>query len=370
MIESGSRIPAAPWSRHAWPRLFSANTNPKRERGTSDDRPSLTLRVSVHHPTPPPSLRLFIPQLESPTVPFHRRVTLPLLLFLATCFSTYSVGGLTYAVPVMAILGAHEFGHYLQARRYGVPATWPLFIPFPGSPIGTMGAVIIQGAGWADRRALFDIAVSGPLAGLVLAIPALIYGIQWSTVIQIDLTKPAMYFGEPLVVQWLISIIHGPRPEGQDIVLHPVGFAGWVGVFITGLNLLPIGQLDGGHILYTLLLRRSHVVARWLLRSAVIAVVVAGSFVSASYFGWSLMLVLLVMMGSRHPPTANDYVPLGLGRTVVGWATLLFVLIGFTPAPLTIVEPKPQPQQKQKRIERPELWVRGVGTQELIVATK
>ncbi|MBI5756938.1 MAG: site-2 protease family protein [Planctomycetales bacterium] len=298
-------------------------------------------------------------------MPFHRRVTLPLLLFFATCFSTYSVGGLTYAVPVMAILGAHEFGHYLQARRYGVPATFPLFIPFPGSPIGTMGAVIIQGAGWADRKALFDIAVSGPLAGLVLAIPALIYGIQWSTVIQIDLTKPAMYFGEPLVVQCLISLIHGARPEGQDIVLHPVGFAGWVGVFITGLNLLPIGQLDGGHILYALLLRRSHVVARWLLRGAVIAVVVAGSFVNPSYFGWSLMLVLLVMMGSRHPPTADDYVPLGLGRKVIGWATLLFVLIGFTPAPLTIVEPKPHPQPK--RIERPEMWVRGVRNHELIV---
>jgi membrane-associated protease RseP (regulator of RpoE activity) len=257
----------------------------------------------------------------------------------------------------MAILGAHEFGHYLQARRYGVPATFPLFIPFPGSPIGTMGAVIIQGAGWADRRALFDIAVSGPLAGLVLAIPALIYGIQWSTVIQIDLTQPALFFGEPLVVQWLISLIHGARPEGQDIVLHPVGFAGWVGVFITGLNLLPIGQLDGGHILYALLLRRSHVVARWLLRGAVIAVVVAGSFINSSYFGWSLMLVLLVMMGSRHPPTADDFMPLGFGRKVVGWGTLLFVLIGFTPAPLTIVEPKPQPQQK--RVERPELWVGG-----------
>jgi membrane-associated protease RseP (regulator of RpoE activity) len=323
----------------------------------------------VDHPTPPPSLRLFTLQLESPTVPFHRQVTLPLLLFFATCLSTYYAGmvsnptfewgGLEYAVPVMAILGAHEFGHYLQARRYGVPATWPLFIPFPFSPIGTMGAVIVQGTGWADRKALFDIAVSGPLAGLVLTIPAVIVGIQWSEVVPFIPNPEEVYFGSPLLVRWIIDWIHGPISKGYVLEYHPLAHAGWVGVFITGLNLLPIGQLDGGHILYTLLLRRSHVVARWLLRGAVIAVVAAGSFVSASYFGWSLMLVLLVMMGSRHPPTADDYVPLGLGRKVVGWGTLLFVLIGFTPAPLTIVEPKPQPQPQQKRIERPELWVGG-----------
>ena len=118
-------------------------------------------------------------------------------------------------------------------------------------------------------------------------------------------------------------------PEGQDVALHPVAFAGWVGIFITALNLIPIGQLDGGHILYALLLRRAHVVALALLGAAMLAVVIWG------YWGWTMMILLLMLMGPAHPPTANDHVALGSGRRVLGWASLLFVPLGFTPVPFS-----------------------------------
>jgi membrane-associated protease RseP (regulator of RpoE activity) len=331
-----------------------------------DPEPSPTPLASFSLDTTAIRTDQFGSQSELPATPRHRRVLLPSLLFLATCLSTYLAGGLAYAVPVMAILTAHEFGHYIQARRYGVPATWPLFIPFPFSPFGTMGAVIVQRAGWANRKALFDIAVSGPLAGLVLTIPVLIVGIQMSKVVSFEPNSKELSFGTPLLVEWLIELIHGPISEEQILMWHPVGFAGWVGIFITGLNLLPIGQLDGGHILYALLLRRANVVAWCLLRLAVLVVVAAGSFIDSSYFGWSVMLVLLVMMGARHPPTADDFVPLGLGRKVLGWMTLAFILIGFTPAPLTVVQPK-KPQPIPHQMEHPELWVKVVEGQALRV---
>ena len=130
-----------------------------------------------------------------------------------------------------------------------------------------------------------------------------------------------------LLFKLLVHLTIGPLPAGQDVILHPVAFAGWVGIFITALNLFPIGQLDGGHVLYALLLRRAHVVARALLLAAAIAVVVWG------YWGWTLMLLLLIWIGPVHPPTANDQVSLGVARTVLGWTSLLFVPLGFTPVP-------------------------------------
>ena len=228
----------------------------------------------------------------------------------------------------MTTLLAHELGHYLQARRYGVPASLPYFIPMPISPIGTMGAVIAMQPG-SNRRTLFDIAVSGPLAGLVPALLFSIVGLYWSQVVEISDVRFGMTLGEPLLFKLLTYLTLGPLPDGQDIALHPVAFAGWVGIFITALNLIPIGQLDGGHILYALLLRRAHLIAQLLLVAAAIAVVVWG------YWGWSLMIFLLMLMGPVHPPTANDNVPLGTARTVLGWACLLFVPLGFTPVPFS-----------------------------------
>ena len=229
----------------------------------------------------------------------------------------------------MTTLLAHELGHFLQARRYGVPASLPYFIPMPFSPIGTMGAVILMQPGRGDRRTLFDIAVTGPLAGLIPALLFSILGLQRSQVIQMAEQPAGLILGEPLLFRLLAYFTFGPLPEGQDIALHPLAFAGWVGIFITALNLIPIGQLDGGHILYSLLLKRAHVVAQALLLMAVVAVFMWG------YWGWMLMIVLLMLMGPAHPPTANDHVPLGTGRTILGWASLFFVPLGFTPMPFS-----------------------------------
>ena len=135
--------------------------------------------------------------------------------------------------------------------------------------------------------------------------------------------------GKPLLYKALAYLTFGPLEPNDAIALHPLAFAGWVGVFITALNLIPIGQLDGGHVLYGLLLRRAYPFMQLALFGAMLGVVVFG------YWGWSLMILLLMLMGPLHPPTANDNIPLGTGRTVLGWATLCFVPIGFTPVPFT-----------------------------------
>jgi membrane-associated protease RseP (regulator of RpoE activity) len=267
---------------------------------------------------------------QQPIPPWRtRRIRLPVLLFVATCLSTWMTGGLAFSLALMTTLLAHEMGHYLQARRYGVPASLPYFIPMPLSPIGTMGAVIAMQPGKGDRRSLFDIAVTGPLAGLLPALLFSIIGLHWSEVIAVSDQRFGMTLGEPLLFKALAYLTHGPLAEGQDIALHPVAFAGWVGIFITALNLIPIGQLDGGHILYSLLLRRAHPIAKLLLAAAMVAVILWG------YWGWTLMIFLLMLMGPAHPPTANDDIPLGTARTVLGWASLLFVPIGFTPVPFS-----------------------------------
>ncbi len=259
--------------------------------------------------------------------PHRARNRLPILLFIATCLSTYLTGGLAFSLALMSTLLAHELGHYLQARRYGVPASLPYFIPMPLSPIGTMGAVILMAPGMGNRRTLFDIAITGPLSGLVPALLFCILGLQWSEVVVISEKETALMLGEPLLFKLLVYLQFGLLAEGQDVILHPVAFAGWVGIFITALNLFPIGQLDGGHVLYALLLQRSHRVARGLLLAAAAAVVLGG------YWGWTLMLLLLIWIGPAHPPTANDDVSLGTGRIVLGWSSLLFVILGFTPMP-------------------------------------
>lgn len=294
--------------------------------------------------------------------PAARRSKLPLILFILTCLSTFIVGGtnhtpfvpipsqirlvlnyiqeigwstflingFSYAGPVMLILLSHEMGHYLQSRRYGIPATRPLFIPMPISPFGTMGAVILQRGGVANRKQMFDIAVSGPLAGLVFAIPFAWWGLLNSTVVTTVKQAGTYSYGEPLILKWMITLVHGPLTENQEVLLNPMLFAGWVGIFITALNLIPIGQLDGGHILYTLIGKRANFVARAFLFSAI------AYMIYHNEFGYSLLIILLVFFGITHPPTADDSVELGPMRIAIGWLTLAFFVIGFTVTPIVM----------------------------------
>ncbi len=258
---------------------------------------------------------------------YRPRIGLPVALFLITCWSTWSVGSWPYAIAIMTTLLAHEMGHYIQARRNRVPASLPYFIPMPGSPIGTMGAVIAMQPGIGNRRSLFDIGVSGPLAGLVPTMIFSIVGIYLSKFVSVAAHPLNLRLGEPLLFKALAYLIHGAAPTGYELALHPVAFAGWVGMFITALNLIPIGQLDGGHVLYALLRTKAHGIAQALLLAAM------GGVIYFGYWGWLLMLLLLMLMGPIHPPTADDSVPLGTTRTIIGWLALMFVPLGFTPVP-------------------------------------
>lgn len=237
--------------------------------------------------------------------------------------------GLSYSIPLMLILLCHEMGHFLQAVRHRVPASYPFFIPLPIPPLGTMGAVIAQGRGAADRRQMFDIAVSGPLAGLIVTLPVLYYGIQQSSVIVMP-PGGGLELGEPLIIQWMISWIHGPTPEGQTLLMNGIAMAGWVGVFVTALNLIPVGQLDGGHLTYTLMGRSAHWIAIGMVGLAMTAMIVTRTY------SYSLFLILIMITGTRHPPTRDDTVPLGVTRHIIGWLTLAFLLIGFTPTPIIL----------------------------------
>ena len=251
------------------------------------------------------------------------------------------LNGLAYATSVLAILMAHEMGHYLQARRYQVPASLPMFIPMPFGPLGTMGAVIVQQPGAADRKSMFDIAISGPLAGLAVALPLNWWGIQHSYIVK--MSPNSVGWTNPRIVEWMIAWIQRPLQPGEDILFNPILFAGWVGIFITGLNLMPIGQLDGGHILYCLVGRRAHSIARMLYFGAVGFVVFKVVQGHIEYSAWTFMLVLVWIMGTRHPPTADDRMPLGKTRIVLGWLTLAFIIIGFVSVPMYESQAPEQP---------------------------
>lgn len=277
-----------------------------------------------------------------------RRRRLPLILFVVTCLSTFWVGanhwlpwpvdgeprrmllahwhdGLIYMGSVLAILFAHEMGHFLATVRYGIPASFPYFIPFPISPIGTMGAVIGMDGLKADRRELFDIGLAGPLAGLVVAVPVMAIGVAKLDFQQFEYGPFALDL--PLLIRAAVYIIQPAGHTSQTAVwfshLNPYFMAGWVGLLVTGLNMMPVSQLDGGHVVYTLFGRKAHWIARAFVVTAILVVVVTGRW------EWSLMIVIVLLMGPDHPPTRNDDLPLGGVRTVLGIVAILIPVFCF-----------------------------------------
>jgi membrane-associated protease RseP (regulator of RpoE activity) len=234
--------------------------------------------------------------------------------------------GIPFSFALMSILLAHELGHYLSAKRHGLNVTLPYFIPAPPI-IGTFGAFIKMRSPVRDRRMLMDVGAAGPLVGVMVAIPLLVLGLRLSEMKLIQ-GETGMNLGSSLILTLLSRIVIGPIPEGYDIVIHPVGFAGWIGLLVTSLNLLPIGQLDGGHVAYALL-------GEWQNR---ISKVVYGVLILLGIFGWQGWLVwavLLWFMGIRHPMPVDWWVPLDPKRKIIGWITVAIFILTFIPVPFS-----------------------------------
>ena len=254
-----------------------------------------------------------------------------LILFLLTVLSTYLTSGIWYSVAIIAILLSHEMGHYVMCRKYGVTATLPFFIPFPYlNPFGTMGAVIQMRGMIPNRKALFDIGVAGPLAGFVLTVPAIYFGVAHSTIIDSSQIESAsLSLGESLLFKFISFLAVGRVPEGHDILLHPAAYAGWAGLFVTALNLLPIGQLDGGHLVYSLL-------GRQRAKIYYIIFLIGLGLLSIIYPGWALLFGLLLVFGRRHPPPLDDVTPLDNKRKIIGFLVILIFMLSFTPIPFKL----------------------------------
>jgi membrane-associated protease RseP (regulator of RpoE activity) len=238
--------------------------------------------------------------------------------------------GFPFSFAIMAILGAHELGHYFMARRRGVAVTLPYFIPMPLSPVGTMGAFIQLRSPVHNKRALLDVGLAGPVCGLLVAIPLLIYGLAQSPVKPI-VTGPG-YFNEGNSILYLALkyLVHGRilPGGGQDVFLGSVAFAGWVGILVTSLNLLPAGQLDGGHIIYALLGDRARPVA--------IATLLALIAIGLLWSGWFIWGALIFFFGLGHPAPLDDVTGLDPKRKLIGVLAVVMFILVFTPVPFSL----------------------------------
>ncbi len=231
-----------------------------------------------------------------------------------------------YVLVLLGILIGHELGHYLTCRRHGLEATLPFFIPAP-TLVGTLGAFIKIRSPVTKKSQLFDIGVAGPLTGFLLALPALAYGLANSKVVPALPQEGTIYFGEPLLLKGLERLLLGPISDRYDIVLHPVGFAGWVGILVTAFNLFPVGQLDGGHIAYALLGRRS----RKLSRVVLAVFLLMGIFL---WMGWIIWAVIILVLGLKHPLVTDEAEPLSSGRQKLAWLAILIFILSFIPDPI------------------------------------
>jgi Zn-dependent protease len=301
----------------------------------------------------------------------NTRIWLPIALFVATCLSTFWTGaadwspethlgrfdvafwdfwqnlpqgfiaslrlaaadlnihvsqGLIYMAGLMVILLTHEFGHFAVAWWYKIPASLPYFIPLPILPFGTMGSVIGMEDLQANRRQMFDLGLVGPLAGLLLAIP-----ITWAGVMSLPATPnpgAGWQFHNPLILQLMIEYLRPDYPTPMYFYLSQFNaylMAGWMGMFITGLNMLPISQLDGGHVAYSLLDQSARTLARTVLVLAILLVLYY------EQYNWMVMLIIIIFLGIEHPATADDSVQLNPSRRILGWLALLIPILCLSP---------------------------------------
>src|SRR5207244_3192045 len=237
--------------------------------------------------------------------------------------------GFPFAFTLLGILGTHEFGHYFTARHYGASVSLPYFIPAPPPFLfGTLGAIIRMRSPARDRNSLFDIAAAGPLAGLAVALPAVVIGLAWSTVMP---TPPGGYlaFGDSLLIRWLVHLRFGSVPGGTMVFTHPVADAAWAGFLVTALNLFPVGQLDGGRIAYALFGRHHRTVGVLTVAGLILMGVLTWS---PNWFVWAALLLLLI--GFHHGAILDDVTPLSPGRLVVGLACFVLMVLLVPPVPI------------------------------------
>jgi len=273
---------------------------------------------------------------------------LNLALFAATVLTTLFVGalmagadplgqpaellrGVPFSACLLLILGVHELGHYLTARAYGVSVSLPYFVPLPIPPMGTMGAIIRMRSPIPNRRILFDIGMAGPLAGLILAVPITVIGLTLSRVTMVSASHGdgvTIVFGSSLAFHLLERLVVGSLPQGHDILLHPIALAGWLGMFVTALNLMPLSQLDGGHIAYAALGRRHRAVVYSFLAVMVVL------FLASGWYGWLIWIGVAIVLGLRHPPPLDDLTPLDATRWVLAGVALVLLIMLTTPLPL------------------------------------
>lgn len=297
-----------------------------------------------------------------PSFSLKKSIWINILLFVVTVFSTFFVGislsinhlysdafskntqipvsmdmisdpqviglSIIYVVVLLGILLGHEFGHFLTCRFYGINATFPYFIPAP-TLIGTLGAFIKIKSRITRKNQLFDIGVAGPLVGFILAVPAVIYGLTLSKAVPPSPQQGefVIVFGEPLIMKILGALIFKGIPSDYNVFLHPIAFAGWVGILVTSFNLFPVGQLDGGHVSYALLGKKSRKVGHLLL---VVFIVMGFLF----WIGWFVWVFLLLFLGLKHPDIDDETVPLSPRRKLLGFIMILIFILSFIPDPI------------------------------------
>lgn len=275
------------------------------------------------------------------------RLILPIILFILTIATTIIAGalqkgvnpiqeplrlyeGIPFSLAIMIILLTHELGHFFASRRHTVQATLPYFIPAPPPFLaGTFGAVIKTQSPIMNKKALLDIGAAGPLAGFVASAIATTIGLSLSKVIAIPKTEGMLGLGSSIIFHIFSYLVIGPVPDGHDILLNPIAFAGWIGFFITSLNLLPIGQLDGGHIVY----------AVWSKAHKIISVLMIAILIVFGIFtwpGWLIWAILATILGIKHPPLINGEAALDRRRKIIGWLSLAVFVLTFIPLPITI----------------------------------
>lgn len=275
------------------------------------------------------------------------KIIIPVILFMLTVITTTVSGaiqkwinplieplriieGLPFSLTLLGILLAHEFGHFFASRRHGVQTTIPYFIPAPPLFLtGTFGAVIKSISPITNRKALLDIAVSGPVAGFVVSVAATVIGLKLSYAIPLQqpYTLYGYGFSSSIIFHILSYLVFGPETEPRCILLHPIGVAGWIGLFVTSANLLPVGQNDGGHIAYAVFGKNHYLISITIL----ILLIVLGIFTWPGYIVWA---ILFLIFGIRHPLLDDDLIVLDRKRKITGCLNLVIFALTFMPAPI------------------------------------